>query len=89
MEQDLASKPGVQNPDRLLFCAKNSLTNSSVCGGADPLFEDQFRPHMANKLSHKFQNLAIKYLFHSLTRWDKLSERYPLAVTETNQHCLN
>jgi hypothetical protein len=75
MEPGLVSKPGVSDHNRLLFYAKNSLTNSSVYGGADPLFEGQFRPHMTNILSQKFRNMEIKYLFHSLTRWDKLSKK--------------
>jgi hypothetical protein len=39
----------------------------------DPLVGEQFWPHTMNLLSQMFQNLEVKLLVDSVTRWDKLS----------------
>jgi hypothetical protein len=46
----------------------------------DPLLGNQFWPHTTNQLYQMFQNLEIKLVVDSLTRWDKLLALYPFAV---------
>jgi hypothetical protein len=48
--------------------------------------QEQFWPHTMNLMFKMFQNLEIKLLVDSLTRWNKLLVYYLFAVKETNQH---
>jgi hypothetical protein len=52
----------------------------------NPLVKKQFWPHLLSQMS---QNLEIKILVNSATKWDKLLLHNPFAVKEINQHSLD